>query len=174
MKNQGTWLDIHVPKMLKALNTTGRSWSLSKAWRWWECCDQYGQGETTEVLWIDGSMSWTVFHCQLKAVAEHSNWTAWEEATYLPTVLQGQTTYVLYLQCPSMSSIQSSLRHSMTIVGTTNWMWHRVPNWKPRCSWAESHCKNWLLQLSGWHTMPLVDYLNAVSGRRHLVHSLKG
>jgi hypothetical protein len=30
-------------------------------------------------------MSWTVFHCQLEAVAEHNNWIDWGKAT-----LQGQ------------------------------------------------------------------------------------
>jgi hypothetical protein len=37
-------------------------------------------------LKFDGSISWTVFHCQFKAVADHNVWAAHEKAMHLFTI----------------------------------------------------------------------------------------
>lgn len=45
---------------------------------------------------FDRSVSWTVIHGQSEAVAEHDIWTAWEKATHLLTILQGQAAKILH------------------------------------------------------------------------------
>jgi hypothetical protein len=39
---------------------------------------------------VDGPMSWTVSHCQFKAMVGHNNWTAWEKATHRGRLLTCQ------------------------------------------------------------------------------------
>jgi hypothetical protein len=41
-------------------------------------------------------MSWTLFHHQFEAMAEHNNWTVREKATHLLIILQGQAINTLH------------------------------------------------------------------------------
>jgi hypothetical protein len=35
---------------------------------------------------FNGSLAWTIFHCQFEAMVGH-NWALWEKATYLLSIL---------------------------------------------------------------------------------------
>jgi hypothetical protein len=39
---------------------------------------------------FDGSMSWTVFHCQFDAMADHNDWVTHEKSTIYKEIMEEQ------------------------------------------------------------------------------------
>jgi hypothetical protein len=59
---------------------------------------------TVKLPKFDGSTSWTVFHSQFKAAADHNSCAALEKALYLP--LYGGKLLSSHTQCPARAAYE--------------------------------------------------------------------
>jgi hypothetical protein len=104
---------------------------------------------------LDGSVSWAVFHSQLKVVANHEL-TSGEKATHLLVVLEGKAAGVLVSQ-PERHTKTSSLWRVVT--ETTSWQPPTGTNSKPAPSSMASQHRRLQQLLTSWRNGPLLGYL---------------